>query len=101
MQNKNDYERIVRQAMSLNGLTRAQAEAAVRRRYPELSLPASSGAASGESAEAQLDRLAKRLAAEEGVSYAEGYARALNRNPNLYVRFLEEHLKRVEAAKRG
>lgn len=95
------FDRLVRECMVLTGRSRADAERAVRRRYPQFApAPASSGSASGENAEAQLDALAKRIAAERRCTVAQGYVAALNENPELYPAYLKQKRAEIEAASR-
>lgn len=53
-------------------------------RYCGISGPAAS-------LEARLTALAKQIAAERRVSFAQAYVEALNANPRLYVAYLREH----------
>jgi hypothetical protein len=100
--NLNTFNRVVEECMVATGLPRAEAERAVRRRYPELSpAPAQTGATAGTgSAERELDQRARELAARDGVSYAVAYTRVLNADASLYLRYLQEH-EAALGARRG
>lgn len=54
----------------------------------------------GGSAEAQLNAMAKRIAGERRVPFAQAYVAALNENPTLYVQYLREH-EAALGARRG
>jgi hypothetical protein len=86
----------------------------VKRRYPHLAKVqppgigsaqvglVRAGAAGSSSAEAQLDALAKRIAAERRCTYAQAYVAALNADASLYLRYLQEHEAKLDAgARRG
>ncbi len=88
---------------------RPEAAAAVRRDRPDLcpntrsrnSMTAISSIAGG-SAESQLNALAKRIAVERRVTFAQAYVEALNGDPHLYLAYLKEHEARLAArARRG
>ncbi len=104
MNGQNSFDRVVRECMAATGLSRAEAERAVHRRYPGLS-PATSqtGAAAGSgSAEAQLNALAKKIAAERRITFAQAYVEALNGDPHLYLAYLkEQEAKLATGALRG
>lgn len=92
MTNLSTFDRVVRECMATTGMPRAEAERAVRRRYPELSpAPVQTGAAAaGGNAEADLDQRARELAARDRITYATAYTRILNSDPHLYVAYLRE-----------
>ena len=85
----------------------------VKRRYPHLAKvqPPGIGSAQGGavragvgagSAEAQLDSMARRIAAERRCTYAQAYVAALNADASLYLRYLQEHEAKLDAgARRG
>ncbi len=76
---------------------RPEAADAVRTLRPDL-CPTPAGRntpTTGSSAAAQLDRLAKKLASEQGISFAQAYVEVLNQNPRLYEAYLREHLERL------
>lgn len=92
----------------------------VRRRFPRLAnvqVPGTTGkqpqravggegaaSASYTDAEAELDKRARKISAEENVSYAQGYVLAMRRDPAIYLAFLRQHQRRLaeqEAARRG
>lgn len=101
MTNTIAFDRLVRECMSLTGRSRAEAERAVRRRYPQFApAPALSGSAPGETAERELERRARELAASERISFAVAYTRILNGDPDLYVRYLKQKQAEIEAASR-
>jgi hypothetical protein len=86
------------------GLSRAEAERAVRRRYPALSPAPTQGrvATAGGKAEAKLDRRARELPARERLTYAVAYVRVLNSDARLYLAYLKEQQAKLEAgARRG
>lgn len=102
--NLNVFHRLISECMTATGLSRADAERAVRSRYPEFapSAPALSGAETGMGAEAQLNAIAKRIAAERRISFAQGYVEALNSDPNLYLAYLKEQQAKLGGeARRG
>jgi hypothetical protein len=89
---------------------RPEAADAVRRAHPDLCPPQRSkntmttisSSSSGGSAEAQLNALAKRIAAERRVTFAQAYVEALNSDPHLYVAYLKEQEAKLAAgARRG
>ena len=95
-------------------MSRADARELVKRRHPHLAdaeYPGSIGRTSSQirsggfagsgSAEQQLDALAKRIAAEQRITFAQAYVEALNANPALYVAYLREHEAALGAGRRG
>ena len=61
-----------------------------------------SSSSAGGSAEAQLNALAKRIAAERRVTFAQAYVQALNGDPHLYLAYLkEQEAKLAPGARRG
>lgn len=62
---------------------------------------ASSCAAGYVDAEAELDRRAKKISAERGISFAQAYVQALNADAGLYELYLRQQLARVEKGQRG
>jgi hypothetical protein len=84
---------------------RPEAADAVRRARPDLCPKPAAGkpatmASTGLTAEAQLNAMAKKIAAERGVTFAQAYVAALNENPLLYVQYLREH-EAALGARRG
>ena len=102
MTNLNTFDRLVRECQAATGLSRAEAERAVRRRYPALSpVPAKTGvAAGGGSAEAELNQRARELAAQERITFAQAYVHVLNGDPHLYVAYLKEQEAKLGAGAR-
>ena len=92
------FNRLVAEAMSIEGMSRSQAERAVARKYPEFAPAPQSVASGGASAEQQLDAMAKRIAAERRITYAQAYVEALDGNPELYVQYLREHEAALRAS---
>ena len=101
--NLNIFNRLVGECMVATGLSRADAERAVARRYPEFApAPARSGVGGGVSAERELDQRARELAARDRISYAQAYVRVLNDDSDLYLRYLQQKQSQIEtAARRG
>jgi hypothetical protein len=99
--------------------SRMDAADEVRRRYPHLrdakypgkpgmTMTTSAGgqhatasAASGRSAESELDARAKQIAAERRCTFAQAYVEALNSDPTLYLRYLKEQQAKIGPAHRG
>jgi len=99
--------------------SRAEAAEIARRRHPELAAAAakapgamytqtqqSSGGGQAVPTrygdpERELDSRARRIAAEERVTYAQGYVHALNRDPQLYLDFLRAQQRKLEAQEAG
>jgi hypothetical protein len=102
MTNLSTFDRVVRECMATTGLPRAEAERAVRSRYPALSpAPAQTGATAGTaSAERELDQRAHELAERDRITYATAYVRILNADASLYLRYLQEH-EAALGARRG
>jgi hypothetical protein len=97
MSNLSTFNRLVTEAMSIEGMTRIQAERAVVRKYPAFAPSTEAGTSAGGSAEAQLNALAKRIASERRIPFAQAYVAALNENPALYVAYLREHETKLGA----
>ncbi|MFB3826481.1 MAG: hypothetical protein ACE15B_06910 [Bryobacteraceae bacterium] len=79
---------------------RPEAADAVRRARPDLRpapatrnvpSPGPHAAIMTGSAERQLDALARRIAAERRITYAQAYVEALHAQPALYAQYLNEH----------
>jgi hypothetical protein len=100
--NQLTFSRLVSEAMSFEGMTRAEAERAVARKFPEFApAPAQTAmAAAGGSAERELDQRARELAARDRITYAVAYTRVLNSDPSLYLAYLKEH-EAALGARRG
>lgn len=99
--NLSTFNRLVGECMVATGLSRADAERAVARRYPEFApAPARSGVGGGVSAERELDQRARELAARDRISYAQAYVQVLNADSDLYLRYLQQKQSQVEAAAR-
>ena len=99
--NQNIFHRLVGEAMTIEGMTRVQAERAVARKYPQFApAPAQSVPGSGVSAERELDQRARELASRERVTYAQAYVQVLNGDPALYLEYLREHEAKL-GARRG
>jgi hypothetical protein len=88
---------------------RPEAADAVRRARPDLCPTQRSkntmttiSSSAGGSAEAQLNALAKKIAAERRVTFAQAYVEALNGDPHLYLAYLkEQEAKLAPGARRG
>jgi hypothetical protein len=101
--NQLTFSRLVSEAMSIEGMTRAEAERAVARKFPQFApVPPQTGAAAGGSAERELDQRARELAARDRITYAVAYTRVLNSDPSLYLAYLKEHEAKLDSgARRG
>lgn len=87
---------------------RPEAADAVRRARPDLcprsknTMTTISSSSVGGSAEAQLNAMAKKIAAERRVTFAQAYVDALNGDPHLYLAYLkEQEAKLAPGARRG
>jgi hypothetical protein len=89
---------------------RPEAADAVRRARPDLcpaqrsknTMTTLSSSIAGGSAESQLNALAKKIAAERRVTFAQAYVEALNGDPHLYLAYLkEQEAKIAPGARRG
>ncbi len=107
MNNQNSWDeycdRIDTLMQTGNYRSRHEAGLAVKRTFPHLAAATPPGMQSNSSgrsatygnAEAELDRLAKQIAAERHVSFAQAYVEVLSQNPRLYEAYLREHLERL------
>lgn len=89
---------------------RPEAADAVRRARPDLcptprsknTMTTISSSTVGGSAEQELDRRARELAARERITFAQAYVRVLNADPSLYVAYLKQHeAKLATGTRRG
>jgi hypothetical protein len=61
----------------------------------------SSGEGQAETAEAEIDKLAKKLAEDTKVTYAKAYEQVLQSNPALYQKAEKERTQKVAKAQSG